>query len=123
VNKKGWKRIASVSADYSFGYTNFLGFAVDFCGCSGKSRQRQSLRLPVGTVHESARLASAALSAELGLYCIHATRMRISGVECAASDDQTARIASAAKGSAQPTGTIQLIVIAARVDTSGSTGT
>ena len=29
VNKKGWNRVAAVSADYSFGYTNFLGFAVD----------------------------------------------------------------------------------------------
>jgi hypothetical protein len=27
VNEKGWNRIATVAADYSFGYTNFLGFA------------------------------------------------------------------------------------------------
>lgn len=35
-NEKGWKRIASVAADYSFGYTNFLGFALDFCQAGGK---------------------------------------------------------------------------------------
>jgi hypothetical protein len=42
-------------------------------------------------------------------------------IECAASD--YARNASAAKRSAQPTSTMQLMVIAARVDTSGSSGT
>ena len=36
VNEKGWKRIASVAADYSFGYTNFLGFAHDFCKAGGE---------------------------------------------------------------------------------------
>ncbi len=33
--EKGWQTIAAVSADYSFGYTNFLGFAVDFCRAGG----------------------------------------------------------------------------------------
>jgi ABC-type branched-subunit amino acid transport system substrate-binding protein len=36
VNEKGWKRVATVAADYSFGYTNFLGFAVDFCKSGGE---------------------------------------------------------------------------------------
>jgi ABC-type branched-subunit amino acid transport system substrate-binding protein len=36
VNEKGWKRVAVVAADYSFGYTNFLGFAVDFCRAGGE---------------------------------------------------------------------------------------
>jgi len=35
VEGKRWRRIAAVSADYSFGYTNFLGFAVDFCRAGG----------------------------------------------------------------------------------------
>jgi branched-chain amino acid transport system substrate-binding protein len=46
VNKKGWKRIATVSADYSFGYTNFLGFAVDFCKAGGEIAER--LWVPLG---------------------------------------------------------------------------
>ncbi|MCA3155092.1 MAG: ABC transporter substrate-binding protein [Burkholderiales bacterium] len=40
VRTKGWRRIATVSADYSFGYTNFLGFAVDFCRAGGTIVQR-----------------------------------------------------------------------------------
>ena len=40
VNEKGWKRVASVAADYSFGYTNFLGFAVDFCRSGGEIVER-----------------------------------------------------------------------------------
>jgi branched-chain amino acid transport system substrate-binding protein len=40
VRTKGWRRIAAVSADYSFGYTNFLGFAVDFCRAGGTIVQR-----------------------------------------------------------------------------------
>lgn len=47
VQKKGWKRIASVSADYSFGYTNFLGFAVDFCKAGGEIVER--LWVPLGS--------------------------------------------------------------------------
>ncbi len=35
-NEKGWKKIASVAADYSFGYTNFFGFALDFCQAGGE---------------------------------------------------------------------------------------
>jgi branched-chain amino acid transport system substrate-binding protein len=40
VNEKGWKRVATVAADYSFGYTNFLGFAVDFCRAGGELVER-----------------------------------------------------------------------------------
>ncbi|MFN3687543.1 ABC transporter substrate-binding protein [Salinarimonas sp.] len=36
VEEKGWTRVAAVAADYSFGYTNFLGFAVDFCRAGGE---------------------------------------------------------------------------------------
>ncbi|MEM1289074.1 MAG: ABC transporter substrate-binding protein [Pseudomonadota bacterium] len=36
VEEKGWNRVATVAADYSFGYTNFLGFAVDFCRAGGE---------------------------------------------------------------------------------------
>ncbi|MDA4847723.1 ABC transporter substrate-binding protein [Hoeflea poritis] len=40
VDEKGWKRVATVAADYSFGYTNFLGFAVDFCRSGGEIVER-----------------------------------------------------------------------------------
>lgn len=40
VNEKGWTRVATVAADYSFGYTNFLGFAVDFCKAGGEIVER-----------------------------------------------------------------------------------
>jgi ABC-type branched-subunit amino acid transport system substrate-binding protein len=36
VNEKGWTRVATIAADYSFGYTNFLGFALDFCQAGGE---------------------------------------------------------------------------------------
>jgi branched-chain amino acid transport system substrate-binding protein len=40
VKEKGWKKVATVAADYSFGYTNFLGFAVDFCKAGGDITKR-----------------------------------------------------------------------------------
>ncbi len=40
VRTKNYRRVASVSADYSFGYTNFLGFAVDYCRAGGTIVQR-----------------------------------------------------------------------------------
>ncbi|EBA07441.1 ABC transporter substrate-binding protein [Sagittula stellata] len=40
VNEKGWTKVATVAADYSFGYTNFLGFAVDFCSAGGDIVER-----------------------------------------------------------------------------------
>jgi ABC-type branched-subunit amino acid transport system substrate-binding protein len=40
VKTKNWKRVATIAADYSFGYTNFMGFAVDFCKAGGDIVQR-----------------------------------------------------------------------------------
>ncbi len=40
VNERGWTTVASVAADYAFGYTNFLGFAVDFCSAGGDIVER-----------------------------------------------------------------------------------
>jgi branched-chain amino acid transport system substrate-binding protein len=40
VKTKNWKKVATVAADYSFGYTNFMGFAVDFCKSGGDIVQR-----------------------------------------------------------------------------------
>lgn len=40
VEEKGWTRIASIAADYSFGHTNFMGFAVDFCMAGGDIVER-----------------------------------------------------------------------------------
>lgn len=47
VNEKGWKRVATIAADYSFGYTNFMGFAVDFCSAGGEIVDR--FWLPLGS--------------------------------------------------------------------------
>jgi len=46
-NDKGWKTVATVAEDYSFGYTNFLGFALDYCNAGGKIVERQWV--PLGT--------------------------------------------------------------------------
>ncbi len=46
-NDKGWKTVASVAEDYSFGYTNFLGFALGYCKAGGKITER--LWVPLGT--------------------------------------------------------------------------
>jgi len=40
VNEKKWTRVVTVAADYAFGYTNFLGFAVDFCRSGGDIVER-----------------------------------------------------------------------------------
>jgi len=45
--KKGWKTVATVAEDYSFAYTNFLGFAQGFCKSGGKIVERQWV--PLGT--------------------------------------------------------------------------
>ncbi|MEM8811743.1 MAG: ABC transporter substrate-binding protein [Pseudomonadota bacterium] len=39
-NEKGWKTVASVAEDYSFAYTNFLGFALGFCNAGGTITER-----------------------------------------------------------------------------------
>jgi ABC-type branched-subunit amino acid transport system substrate-binding protein len=46
-NDKGWKTVAAVAEDYSFGYTNFLGFALEYCNAGGKITNRQWV--PLGT--------------------------------------------------------------------------
>lgn len=46
-NTKGWKKVASVAEDYSFAYTNFLGFALGYCNAGGKITNRQWV--PLGT--------------------------------------------------------------------------
>ena len=46
-NEKGWKTVASVAEDYSFAYTNFMGFAKGYCGAGGKIVERQWV--PLGT--------------------------------------------------------------------------
>jgi branched-chain amino acid transport system substrate-binding protein len=38
--EREWNTVAAVSADYSFGYTNFLGFAADFCQAGGDIVER-----------------------------------------------------------------------------------
>lgn len=40
VRTKGYKRIATIAGDYSFGYTNFMGFAIDYCRAGGEIVQR-----------------------------------------------------------------------------------
>jgi branched-chain amino acid transport system substrate-binding protein len=44
---KGWKKVAAVAEDYSFAYTNFLGFAEGYCKAGGKITNRQWV--PLGT--------------------------------------------------------------------------
>ncbi|MEM1313724.1 MAG: ABC transporter substrate-binding protein [Pseudomonadota bacterium] len=34
-NEKGWETVAIVAEDYSFSYTNFMGFALEFCQAGG----------------------------------------------------------------------------------------
>jgi ABC-type branched-subunit amino acid transport system substrate-binding protein len=40
VKEKGWDTVATIAADYSFGYTNFLGFAAGFCQAGGDIVER-----------------------------------------------------------------------------------
>jgi len=40
VQQRNIRRIATVAADYSFGHTNLMGFAVDFCRAGGTIVQR-----------------------------------------------------------------------------------
>jgi len=46
-NKKGYKTVATVAEDYSFGYTNLLGFALDYCTAGGEITER--FWVPLGT--------------------------------------------------------------------------
>ena len=47
VEEKGWQTVASVAEDYSFAYTNFLGFALGFCQAGGTIEER--FWVPLGT--------------------------------------------------------------------------
>ncbi|MEM8665697.1 MAG: ABC transporter substrate-binding protein, partial [Pseudomonadota bacterium] len=47
VNEKDWKFVATVAEDYSFAYTNFLGFALEFCEAGGEIVER--FWVPLGT--------------------------------------------------------------------------
>ncbi len=53
---KGWKTVASVAEDYSFGYTNFMGFAIGYCQAGGQITERQWV--PLGTKDFSSIIAA-----------------------------------------------------------------
>jgi ABC-type branched-subunit amino acid transport system substrate-binding protein len=55
-NKKGWKTVASIAEDYSFGYTNFMGFALEYCRAGGDIVERQWV--PLGTKDFSSIIAA-----------------------------------------------------------------
>ncbi|WP_114376297.1 ABC transporter substrate-binding protein [Elioraea thermophila] len=55
VRTKGWRRIATVAADYSFGHTNFMGFAIDFCRAGGDIVRR--FWVPLGAADYGAVIA------------------------------------------------------------------
>lgn len=44
---KGYETVATIAEDYSFGYTNLLGFAMDFCSAGGEIVERHWV--PLGT--------------------------------------------------------------------------
>ena len=56
VNEKGWKYVAAVAEDYSFAYTNFLGFAHEFCEAGGEIVERYWV--PLGTKDFASVIAS-----------------------------------------------------------------
>lgn len=56
MNEKGWEYVASVAEDYSFGYTNFMGFALDYCKAGGHIVERQWV--PLGTKDFSSIIAA-----------------------------------------------------------------
>lgn len=55
-NERGWTQIATIAADYSFGYTNFRGFAVDFCRAGGEIVER--FWVPLGSADFGGVIAS-----------------------------------------------------------------
>lgn len=55
VRTKGWRRIATVAADYSFGHTNFMGFAIDFCRNGGDIVRR--FWVPLGSADYASVIA------------------------------------------------------------------
>jgi len=56
ANEKGWTTVATVAEDYSFAYTNFLGFALGYCNSGGKIVERQWV--PLGTKDFASIIAS-----------------------------------------------------------------
>lgn len=56
VEEKGWEVVASVAEDYSFAYTNFLGFAMGFCRAGGEITER--FWVPLGTKDFASIIAS-----------------------------------------------------------------
>lgn len=55
-NEKGWETVASIAEDYSFAYTNFLGFALEYCNAGGKITDRYWV--PLGTKDFASIIAS-----------------------------------------------------------------
>ena len=55
-NDKGWEVVATVAEDYSFGYTNYMGFALEFCRAGGDIVERQWV--PLGTKDFSSIIAA-----------------------------------------------------------------
>ncbi len=55
-NEKGWEVVATIAEDYSFGYTNFMGFALEFCRAGGDIVERQWV--PLGTKDFSSIIAA-----------------------------------------------------------------
>jgi ABC-type branched-subunit amino acid transport system substrate-binding protein len=47
VDTKKWAKVASLAEDYSFAYTNFLGFALGYCQAGGEITKR--FWVPLGT--------------------------------------------------------------------------
>jgi branched-chain amino acid transport system substrate-binding protein len=52
---KGWKRVAVLAEDYSFPYTQVLGFMVPFCAAGGKVPEK--FWVPLGTKDYSSVIA------------------------------------------------------------------
>ena len=55
-NQKGWKTVVSIAEDYSFSYTNFMGFALDFCRSGGDIVERHWV--PIGNKDFSSVIAA-----------------------------------------------------------------
>lgn len=55
-NEKGWEVVATVGEDYSFVYTQVMGFTVDFCKAGGEITE--SLWVPLGTKDFGSIIAS-----------------------------------------------------------------
>ena len=56
MNEKGWEYVAAVAEDYSFAYTNFLGFAHEYCEAGGEIVDR--FWVPLGTKDFASVIAS-----------------------------------------------------------------